>query len=356
MQLRSRHRFQTYQKQPRHFVLFIITVIMMSIMFTHSAISQEQATAQPGQGINVTPIKSSIIEETFQTLLVCRALERLGYNVKPIETAEYVIGYQAIANGNATFMATSWQPLHNNFYEGVGGDDKLFREGIYSDSAIQGYMIDRKTAERYHITNIQQLQDPQIASLFDVDGDGKADLFGCTPGWGCQEAIEHHLDAYGLRDTVHHKMGSYSALIAEVISRYKDGKPILYYTWTPYWVSAVLVPGQDVIWLQVPFSSLPGDQANLDTSWPNGRNYGFPVNTQHIVANRAFTEQNPVAAKLFSIMYLPVADINLQNLRVNDGENQLKDIQRHVDAWIATHQDVFDSWIQEALEAAQPHE
>lgn len=358
MQPQSIGQFHTAPKQLQHYALIISSILLLLVMLFTPVFAQESAPTQslPGEGINVTPIKSSIIEETFQTLLVCRALERLGYNVKPIETAEYVIGYQAVANGNATFMAAAWQPLHNNFYEAVGGSSKLFREGTYSDSAIQGYMIDRKTAERYNITDIEQLQDPQIASLFDVDGDGKADLFGCTPGWGCQETIEHHLDAYDLRSTVHHKMGSYSALISEVISRYRAGKPVLYYTWTPYWVSAVLVPGQDVIWLQVPFSSLPGDQANLDTSWPNGRNYGFPVNTQHIVANRAFAEQNPAAAKLFSIMYLPVADINLQNLRVNDGENQSKDIQRHVDAWIAAHQDIFDSWIQEALQAAQPHE
>ena len=48
-----------------------------------------------------------------------------------------------------------------------------------------GYLIDKKTAEKYHITNIEQLKDPKIASLFDANGDGKADMTGCTPGWGC---------------------------------------------------------------------------------------------------------------------------------------------------------------------------
>ncbi|WP_284109139.1 glycine betaine ABC transporter substrate-binding protein, partial [Escherichia coli] len=69
------------------------------------------------------------------------------------------------------------------------------------------------------------------------------------------------------------------AMIADTITRYKEGKPVLYYTWTPYWVSDVMVPGRDVVWLQVPFSSLPGEQKNVDTKLPNGANYGFPVNT-----------------------------------------------------------------------------
>lgn len=50
----------------------------------------------------------------------------------------------------------------------------------------QGYLIDKKTADKYHITNIEQLKDPKIAKLFDANNDGKADLTGCNPGWGCE--------------------------------------------------------------------------------------------------------------------------------------------------------------------------
>jgi glycine betaine/proline transport system substrate-binding protein len=59
-----------------------------------------------------------------------------------------------------------------------------------------------KTAEQYHIKSIDQLKDPKIAKLFDTNGDGKADLTGCTPGWGCEAVINHQIDAYGLSKTV----------------------------------------------------------------------------------------------------------------------------------------------------------
>ena len=36
----------------------------------------------PGKGVTVQPLQSSIAEETFQTLLVSRALEKLGYTVQ----------------------------------------------------------------------------------------------------------------------------------------------------------------------------------------------------------------------------------------------------------------------------------
>lgn len=311
------------------------------------------AQSLPGKGVVVQPVKSSIAEEAFQTLLVARALEKLGYEVRPLREVEYATAHVALANGDATYLATHWDPLHADFYKNAGGDAKLSRTGAYSTGAAQGYLIDKKTADAHKITNLAQLRRPEIAKLFDADGDGKADLTGCNPGWGCEAVIEHQLGAFELRDTVRHVQGSYSALIADTIARHKQGKPILYYTWTPYWVSGVLRPGQDVVWLQVPFSSLPGEQAKLDTKLPNGQNYGFVINTQRIVANRAFVEKNPAAGKLFEVMKLSVGDINAQNLRMRDGENKPADVQRHLDAWIKANQKTFDGWIAQALAAAK---
>lgn len=310
-----------------------------------------QAQDLPGKGVTVQPIKSSIAEETFQTLLVSRALEKLGYTVNDIQETEYATGFVALANGDATFLAVNWVPLHDDFYKNVGGGDKLYREGTYVTNSLQGYLIDKKTAEAHNITNIEQLKAPKIAKLFDTNGSGKANLTGCNPGWGCEAVIEHQLKSYDLNNTVTHNQGSYSALIADTIARYQAGQPILYFTWTPYWVSGVLKPGKDVIWLQVPFTSLPGEQAGVETKLSDGSNYGFPVNTQHIVANKAFAQKNPAAAKLFAVMQLPVGDINAQNLRMLEGENSAADINRHVDGWIKANQERFDSWIKQAIAA-----
>lgn len=322
-------------------------------LLTLGLAAQASAATLPGEGVKVQPLKSSIAEETFQTLLVTKALQKLGYDVQPIKEVEYPTAHIAIGNGDATFMADHWNPMHNDFYKNAGGDAKLSRKGVYSDNAAQGYLIDKKTADKYKITNISQFSDPKIAKLFDADGDGKADLTGCNPGWGCEAAIEHQLSAFKLRDTVTHNQGSYAALIADTLTRFKDGKPIFYYTWTPYWVSGQLRPGQEVVWLEVPFSSLPGEQAKLDTKLPNGKNYGFVVNKQNIVANKKFVESNPVAGKLFEVMKLSVNDINAQNMRMSKGENKAADIENHTNAWIKGHQKTFDNWIAQAMTAAK---
>ena len=334
----------------RHFTRTLLAAGLLSLGLAATTVS---AADLPGKGIKVQALKSSLAEETFQTLLVNRALAKLGYDVQPIKEVEYPTAHIAISNGDATFMADHWNPQHADYFKNAGGKDKLSREGVYSDNAAQGYLIDKKTADAYKITNIGQLKDPKIAKLFDTDGDGKADLTGCTPGWGCETMIEHQLDAYKLRGTVSHRQGTYSALMADTITRFKAGQPILYYTWTPYWVSAELRPGKDVVWLEVPFSSLPGEQAKMDTRQPSGKNYGFVVNTQHIVANKDFVQKNPAAGKLFEVMKVSVNDINAQNLRMSHGENQPKDVERHTDSWIKAHQKTCDGWIAQSLAAAK---
>ncbi len=170
-------------------------------------------------------------------------------------------------------------------------------------------------------------------------------MMGCSPGWGCEAVINHQNKAFDLEKTVEVSHGNYAAMMADTITRFKEGKPILYYTWTPYWVSDVMKPGKDVVWLQVPFSSLPGEQKDIDTKLPNGANYGFPVNTMHIVANKAWAEKNPAAAKLFAVMKLPLADINAQNAMMHDGKASEADVQGHVDGWIKAHQQQFDGWV-----------
>lgn len=316
-------------------------------------LASHAAADLPGKGVKVLPLQSQLAEETFQTMLVSRALQKLGYDVQPIKEVDYPVSYIAVAEGDATFMANHWNPHHSEFYKAAGGDAKLSRKGVYSAGAVQGYMIDKKTADRYKITNLGQLTDPKLARLFDSTGDGKADLVGPSAGWGAEAVVEHHLNTYKLRDTVTYTQGNYSALIADTVARYKAGKPVLYYTWTPHWLSNVLRPGRDVVWLEVPFSAMPGVQAGTDTKLANGKNYGFPLNNEYIVANKEFVARNPAAAKLFEIMRVPLNDISAQNRLLNEGQNRQQDIARHADSWIKAHQKTFDGWIAQALAAAK---
>ncbi|MDK2779627.1 MAG: glycine betaine/L-proline ABC transporter substrate-binding protein ProX [Pseudomonadota bacterium] len=328
----------------------IPSLLAAVIGLTLTLSSAVQAADLPGKGVSVQAFHSPISEEKFQTVIVNKALAELGYDIKPIREVDYSAGYTAIANGDLTYTTVNWYPLHNTMYKNAGGDEKFYRAGTYISGAAQGYLIDKKTAAQYGITKITDLKDPQLAALFDTNGDGKADLAGCNAGWGCEGVIEYQLDEFGLRDHISHNQGQYAAIISDTIARYKEGKPVLYYTWTPYWVSGRLVPGKDVVWLEVPYSANPN---GTDTELANGKNYGFDINAERIVANKAWAEKNPAAARLFALMKLPINAVSAENMMIANGEDSVADIERHADLWIKANQKTFDRWVETALNAAE---
>ena len=272
---------------------FTLTTAIAAITIAGSASAQDL----PGAGVTIEPIKGSPANAWFQHMVVQLGLEALGYDVEETREADFPALHLAVSSGDASYTVNHWQPLHNEFYDKSGGDAVMIREHAVITGAGQGYFIDKTTAEAHGITDIGQLTDPAMAALFDSDGDGKANLSGCNPGWGCELKIEEHLDEYALRDVVQHDQGSYFAIMADTITRYNEGSPILYYTWAPNWISDVLVPETDVVQIGV-----PTDGAELDP--------GFAVNDVYVVANREFMEDNPAAAAFLSTVVIPISAVN----------------------------------------------
>jgi len=299
----------------------------------------------------VTVLTSGIAEEKFQTLVVAEILKEMGHEIEGIKDVNYDIAYQTIANNaksdDVYFLASMWDPLHAGKIKAIGSDKISYFSNFISNCA-QGYLIDKKTADKYNIKYYNDLKKPEIAKLFDTNGNGKANLSGCNAGWGCEAVVEYQLDAYDMRDTVEHDQGEYSALIANTLANYKTGKPILYYTWTPYWVSGKLVPGKDVVFLQVTHSANPN---NSSTKLPNGADYGFNINHQKIATNASVETKHKDIAKLFDIIEIDVNDISGQNMLMSNGQNKEKDIKRHVSSWLKTNKTKVDAWIKEAKAA-----
>ena len=308
------------------------------------------ADAMPGKGVEVTPIFPSIAEERFRGEIAIAGLEALGYEVEEPKETEYATMMLAVSYGDADFTVHMWDQLHKTFYQKAGGDDTMVRAGNVIPGVLQGYLIDKKTADAHNITSLNDLKKPEIAKLFDADGDGKADLTGCNPGWGCELVIDHHIEAYDLGDTVSHNRGSYFALMADTITRYKEGGSILYYTWVPQWIAGVLVEDKDVVWLEVPHTDLPDGNNSVNTSF-NGKNLGFAVDQIQSVVNRDFADENPAATKFLSLVQISAADESAQNLKMQNGEKSMDDIKRHAKEWIASNKSIFDGWLTEARAA-----
>ncbi len=305
----------------------------------------------PGKGVKVRPGSGSTVAGQFVSEVLRIGLEKLGYEVEELKVLNRTTIFLALANDEID-VAPTLEKLDADFFEKAGGEKKLERVGLFaSDDIIQGYLIDKKTAEQYKLTNLVQLKDPKIAKLFDSDGDGKANLTGCNLGSACELVIDHHLKVYGLENTVKQDKGEFEVLKADIIARYQQGKPILYNYWNLDWLTSVLQPDKNVTWLEVPFTSLPGAKGKEVTQKDTtigGKNLGFAVDRARLVASRQFLVDNPAAKRWFELVRVPFEDIITQEKLARQGQNSSKDIRRNAEEWVKSHQALVDGWLKEA--------
>ena len=289
----------------------------------------------------------------FQAEIYRLLLQELGYEVDGPVTMTNAEFYEAVAAGEIDLWASGWFPLHDALIKDSDPVEIVGTE--VDDGALQGYFVDATTAAAYDITNLGDLADPDLAALFDHDGNGRADLIGCNVGWSCAETIDHHLMAYGLTETVEHVQGDYSPLITETIARHADGQPVLYYTWTPNWTVGKLAPGQEVVWLETPFPSLPPDQVSaLDRTAIAGIRgcandpcqVGWPPNDIRVVANSDFLDANPSVRQLLDLVVIPLEDISAQNVLMVARDGDPADIRHQAEEWVEANRAIVTGWIE----------
>ncbi len=320
------------------------------------------ADSQPGKGVTVQPARATWNTGFFQEALVRRGLQELGYTVKKPRDLQNPIFYKSVALGDVDYWTNGWFPNHEsqlpkNFY------DKADTYGyVVKSGGLQGYLVSKKEVERFHIQSLDDFKRAEVIEAFDSDGDGKAELTACPPGWGCENVIAWHMKVYDLKDYVHPVKASYEAGMASALGSYKSGEPIFFYTWAPNWTVFKLKPGKDVMWINVP-KIIPKESqksavdrmtvSGIEGAVSDPVKLGFVVSDIRIVANKKFIAANPAVKKFFEVFTLPLVDINEQNTRMNEGEKSQKDITRHVDQWIAKNKAQWNDWLAQARAAAQ---
>ena len=336
---------------------------MISCSDQKSGESEETSMKKPGKGVTVQPARATWTSGFFLEALVSQGMEQLGYEVKDPKKLSVPMFYQSVVTGEVDMWANGWFPLHNEQLPDDFNKKARIVGNIVDNGAIQGYLVSKEHAEKYDITSINDFKRDEVQEAFDANGDGKADLVACPPGWGCEKVISHHMkdEYYGMKNFINPIKANYSASMADAISRYKEGKPIFFYTWTPNWTIQKLVPGEDVVWINVPEIKPTPAQEGLDDAMvaedikgavSSPIKFGFVANDISTVGNKQFLKNNPAAEKFMSMVKVPLKEINAQNAKMQDGEDSQEDIERHAKNWIKDNQKQWDKWLNAAREAA----
>ena len=276
----------------------------------------------------------------FQAEIYKQALEKMGYKVSGPTVMKPQVFYVAAAAGDVDLWVNGWFGTHDGYIAESKGKVKAVGT-VMEKGGLQGYLIDKKTADKFGIKSVLDIK--KHAKQFDSNNDGKADMVSCPPGWGCEKVIAKHFDELGLGDYINRVQADYSASMADIISKYKNGKSVLFYTWTPNWTVGTLKLGKDIVWIDVPYSKTKA--VSVPNATKSKINMGFGADDIRPAANVDFLKANPKVEKMLKKASIPLADIAAQNLLMNKGEKSERAIKKHADAWIKANQSQFDSWI-----------
>ena len=276
----------------------------------------------------------------FQAEVYKQALEKMGYKVTEPKAMKPSVFYLAAAAGDLDLWVNGWFSTHDTYIKETKGKVKAVGN-VMAKGGLQGYLVDKKTADKLGIKSVMDIK--KHAKQFDSNGDGKADMVACPPGWGCEKQITKHFAELGLGDFINPVQADYSASMADAIAKYKNGKSILVYTWTPNWTVGALELGKDIVWIEVPYSKTKS--VKVPNATKSKINMGFGADDIRPAANVDFLKANPKIEKMLKKASIPLADVAAQNMKMNAGEKSERAIKQHANAWIKANQSTFDSWI-----------
>ncbi len=344
----------------RSIMLSLLIAVTGLALVTSTGISQND---QPLDGVEVAQGNASWVSAAPVTQVGKQLMEELGAEVEVQEFGSNSIAYSSMNLGDTDFWLNGWFPLHN---PQVPQDfNATIFEPHCPGCTTEGYLINTEAIEEFEITSLEDFRgNEELKQAFDENGDGKADLFGCPPGWGCNGIINDHFELYDwFSETFNHVSAAYSANFSTAQARIDAGDPALFYTWRPNNTVLQLVPGEDVKYVNLvenaedlqkaeAYEALStealiaelGDEGVTDTV-----NLGFAAGDIHAVANNDFLENNPAAEELLTQLRTELQWINEATLQINEEGADPAELAAQ---FIEDNRDTVDEWLNAARGAA----
>ncbi|MEO0944523.1 MAG: glycine betaine ABC transporter substrate-binding protein [Pseudomonadota bacterium] len=241
-------------------------------------------------------------------------------------------------DGSADVWTDMWMPNQqgpwDKFIEGAGTVAHNQPYAGTQQMYVPSYMSDM-------ITSFEDLNDPEIAAMFDKDGNGKGEYWAGDASWKSTKIWQVKMKSYGLSELWEPEIISDATFKAQLKSSYGNQKPILFYYWTPEWIHAAY----DITPLAEPAHTEGCMDLQLDgEDWLEVSKAGCatPDASIYVSYSKSLEQRNPPAAKFLSQIQLDPDTVNQWILQIGRDEMDPVDV---AETWVAENMDIVESWI-----------
>jgi glycine betaine/proline transport system substrate-binding protein len=268
--------------------------------------------------------------------------DNLGLEVE-LQNGTNPIVFEAMDSGAMHAHPEVWMPNQQNLHDTFVKTKATVAMNPNGVPAFQGMCVPQAIADKHGIKSIDDLTNPDVAALFDTDGDGRGEVWIGAPGWASTNIEKIRAKSYGYDQTFELTESDETLAYANLDNAIKAGKPWVGFCYTPHYVFVlhqmqvleepaydaakwkIVQPTDDPAWLEVSTAPTAWDTAYL-----------------HVHYSKSIEKSQPEVAKLFANMKV-TTDI------VSDWTYALvidkKDPAAYAKEWVAANEDLVLSWL-----------
>lgn len=264
--------------------------------------------------------------------------EKLHVPVK-VTQLNGAVAWVGMDKGDVDVYPDLWESGESAGIEKYVNEKKSCEIVLSYPDAPQAFFIPKYVVEKYGIKTIEDLKGQE--KIFDIDSDGKGDLWGGPTSWKTNEICEIKNRDYGLD---FHIMGVEQwAWLATLKAAYAKKKPVIFYYWAPEW----LFSQYELVAIREP--------AYEDTKWhyiqksPEKSNITcqFKPTNVWVGISKQLEKRVPNAYKMLNNWTMPIDEVSNLIAMVTDlPDNPKMNAPAAAKKWVETHPEIVGKWLE----------
>ncbi|MEP1207641.1 MAG: glycine betaine ABC transporter substrate-binding protein [Rhizobiaceae bacterium] len=241
-------------------------------------------------------------------------------------------------DGSADVYTDLWMPNRQGIWDKYVVDAKtvghnkpyLGTQQMY----VPSYLADK-------VKSVEDLKKPEIAAMFDKDGNGKGEYWAGDAGWKSTRMWQVKFKDYGLSELWEPEIVPDATFKAQLKTAIAREKPILFYYWTPEWVHAAY----DISPIEEPARFDGCEVVKLDQEdWLEASTFSCASSdaTIYVAYSKSLEQRNPAAAKFLSQMEMDPAVVNGWILKIGRDKMDAQDV---AEEWVKNNMETVNKWI-----------
>lgn len=258
--------------------------------------------------------------------------------VKGLSDGSIIAAGMDKGDGSADVYTDLWMPNRQAIWDKyIDGAKTVAYNTPYKGTQrmyVPAFMSDK-------IKSIEDLAKPEIAAMFDKDGNGKGEYWAGDAGWKSTRMWQVKFKSYGLDSLWEAEVLPDATFKAQLKAAITKEKPILFYYWTPEWVHAAY----DLVAIEEPARTEGCEAVNFDgEDWLETSTFNCVSKDAEIYVaySKSLEERNPAVAKFLSQIKLDPAVVNDWILQIGRDKLDPRDV---AEEWVEANMDTVNTWI-----------